>query len=375
MDIEEMKRSRVAAFDDVNWKKIIAVYDEDSNGLMDTSEFMFMVKDLMSLRDNSSNISLEDAVTTAREIASLFDFFGDFSGVDSKQLSKAANEGAFEAEQFTPAMFMSLCGDYNEDEDMPPAPTLKATASSSYDSTREEQHIRPIVAQALKNSLQRAQVRQDRASLEKPHSASSCEICFDDVPVNELWGGPSFKKDCGCNIHVCLSCLRDSARSQMLQGQRLTCPNMLSMNPPRRCTVALNEAFVALLFKSACPLCLNSTGPLVSCGCVLDLYHTFCVPCLKKHVSDSLASPACLPRCPRYAECRYDMEEPALRRVLTIKEHTAEGGAGEEGEAKSPDLEEALERWHSLRIMRLQTSWRSEQHQYTIHAHLLTIHI
>lgn len=348
---------KVKTSDDVDWKRVLSTYDDDSNGLMDSSEFVFLVKDLMALRDNSASIALEDAATTARRIASMHDFFVDGRDIGAEQLSKAASKGAFDSEQFLPSMFFTLYDDQIVDEEIP-IPLLKATASSSYDSTKEEQQTRPIVAQALKNSLQRSQVRQENPQrIEKVHSDSSCHICFDGFPLTELWGGPIFKKDCGCNIHICLSCLRNSARTQMLQGQRLTCPNMLSINPPRRCTVALNDAFVALLFKASCPLCLNSTAPLVSCGCLLDLFHTFCVPCLKAHISASLASSACLPRCPRYAECRYDMEEGAIRRVMAM-EHDELEAKSDGGNEFNSDLEEALDKWHSLRIMRLQSSWR-----------------
>jgi len=52
----------------IDWKTIFDKYDNDGNGHIDSTEFAFMVKDLLFVRDNKV-FTFEDSVTVARRIA------------------------------------------------------------------------------------------------------------------------------------------------------------------------------------------------------------------------------------------------------------------------------------------------------------------
>ena len=52
----------------IDWKTIFDKYDNDGNGHIDSTEFAFLVKDLLFVRDNKV-FTFEDSVTVARRIA------------------------------------------------------------------------------------------------------------------------------------------------------------------------------------------------------------------------------------------------------------------------------------------------------------------
>ena len=52
----------------IDWKTIFDKYDNDRNGHIDSTEFAFLVKDLLFVRDNKV-FTFEDSVTVARRIA------------------------------------------------------------------------------------------------------------------------------------------------------------------------------------------------------------------------------------------------------------------------------------------------------------------
>ena len=52
----------------IDWKSIFDKYDNDGNGHIDSTEFAFLVKDLLFVRDNKV-FTFEDSVTVARRIA------------------------------------------------------------------------------------------------------------------------------------------------------------------------------------------------------------------------------------------------------------------------------------------------------------------
>jgi hypothetical protein len=52
----------------IDWKTIFDKYDNDRNGHIDSTEFTFLVKDLLFVRDNKV-FTFEDSVSVARRIA------------------------------------------------------------------------------------------------------------------------------------------------------------------------------------------------------------------------------------------------------------------------------------------------------------------
>ena len=54
--------------EEIDWKTIFDKYDNDGNGYIDSTEFTFLVKDLLFVRDNKV-FSFEDSVSIARRIA------------------------------------------------------------------------------------------------------------------------------------------------------------------------------------------------------------------------------------------------------------------------------------------------------------------
>ena len=368
-----MKRERDATFNDVDWKHLFSKYDVDNNGLIDMAEFTFLIKDAMSLRDNNT-VSLEDATATTRVmLSSMPNQFID--GMTVKELQQCVESGLFDASQLDVSLLITLChGISHEDRSSMPLPLHKCTSSSA-----EELSTRPLVSSALKKSSFGAQystktqpAHSEEAQLDNIHE--KCIICFDMFPRTKLWGTGVFYKRCQCDIIVCLSCLRDSAIAQIADAQRPTCPHMLSVHPPMRCTVPLDPSLVAQLLKGKCSLCVissqgsselhrcgdpDTTGPesgeggetrrLVSSSCSLDAYHKFCVPCLSHYICKALTNcgtRGCLPKCPRSAECRSDLTEGAVRRVLSA--------AGKDAD----ECEEWLEKWHLLRLANAHAAWR-----------------
>ena len=337
-----MKRKR-SAFQDVNWGLLFSKYDEDSSGYIDPKEFTFLIRDLISARDLSREVSVEETLAVSKRVAAKFS--GSLTSITQRQLSEAAINGSFEEERFDPSLFQLLSGEGADHQN-------QSGRGSTDGGALEVQKLRQIVKVAMKRC-------KDRSS-QKPQSSNSsigseiessdygrCSICFESIPIPEMWGGrnATFVKNCACDITVCLSCLRAYARSQIVNKEKLTCPSMLSAN--RRCQMPIDQLLIAQLFKNICPLCENeetSDNPFTTTGCIQDIYHTFCVSCLRKSASEA-ETQSNPPRCPRYAECRHELEEAVMRKVF-------------QGVLTDDQIEAGLEGWHIRRISRLLTTWR-----------------
>ena len=175
----------------------------------------------------------------------------------------------------------------------------------------------------------------------------NCHVCFDDTEsCGMLWGSSqsTWSKRCMCDLHVCIPCLRDSAKTQIRQGQRPTCPNVLN---GRRCTIALDLSLLDDFFSSSCPLCdvsPNPTNPLITVGCALESHHRFCLSCVRQHTLNAIEHKQ-LPKCPRGIECRFQLDETAIRTVL--------------GESEA--MQEKLWQWHDLLVQSVMSPWHGNK--------------
>ena len=169
-----------------------------------------------------------------------------------------------------------------------------------------------------------------------------CGICTEQRPRKHFYGGRTgLPTACGCEMGICLSCVRESSRSRVREGRKPAC--LVCLQP-------LPAELVASLLKMECPLCGRQPGPtdagsweLRSMGCGHD--HRFCGECAGKHVLASLQ--ACrLPRCPRHAECVCVLEQPAIETALR-----GLGGASALDEAT---IQSKLLDWHDLRTSHIQ---------------------
>jgi hypothetical protein len=315
------------SYDNVNWRQLFLKYDEDMSGALDTNEFTFFIKDLMALRDNNDHVQLEDVVAVAKEILKHPSFSAEVESsangsgnlalgakISAKVLQEAANEGAFESEQLSPEYFMLLSGD---DDAVPP---LLQRVSS--DAVRNEQNLRPKVQEAIRRGKLKTQENKIINPLLTPGNPKGdqkkCVICYEDFDTNVMYGGGAIPKICACDVLLCLPCLAASARAQIVEGRRPTCPHMISTSPPRRCTVPIDQSLIAQLFKNVCPLCETSpsdNNPLLSVGCLHDVYHSFCCDCLFDNIHSNLKKGNSL-HCPRFAECRGELEESTIRKIF-----------------------------------------------------------
>ena len=175
----------------------------------------------------------------------------------------------------------------------------------------------------------------------------NCHICFEDSQsCGVLWGSSNstWPKRCMCDLQVCIPCLRDSAKTQIRECQRVTCPNVLN---GRRCTIALDLALLDDFFSSTCPLCdviPTSKNPLITVGCALDAHHRFCVSCVREHVLKAIEHKQ-LPKCPRSIECRFQLDEAAMRTVL----------------GESEMAQEKLWQWHDLLVQSVMSPWHGNK--------------
>ena len=147
-----------------------------------------------------------------------------------------------------------------------------------------------------------------------------------------------------CELQVCLPCLHDSAKTQIRENQRVTCPHVLN---GRRCTIALDAALLDDFFSSSCPLCdilPTPTNPLVTVGCALDAHHRFCLSCVRIHTLQAIEHKQ-LPKCPRSIECRFQLDEAGVRAVL--------------GESEA--AQEQLWEWHDLLVQSVMSPWHGNK--------------
>ena len=169
-----------------------------------------------------------------------------------------------------------------------------------------------------------------------------CGICTEQRPRKHFYGGRTgLPTACGCEMGICLSCVRESSRSRVREGRKPAC--LVCLQP-------LPAELVASLLKMECPLCGRQPGPtdagcgeLRSMGCGHD--HRFCGECAGKHVLASLQARR-LPRCPRHAECVCVLEQPAIETALR-----GLGGASALDEAT---IQSKLLDWHDLRTSHIQ---------------------
>lgn len=357
------------SFENVNWRQLFLKYDEDKNGEIDAKEFTFFVKDLMALRDNNDHVPLEDAVAASKAILrhSSFDTSesqSSTSKISSITLQQAANDGAFEDEQLLPEYFMLLSGD---DDAVPP---LLQRVSS--DSVRNEQSLRPKVQEAVRLGKLKSQENKANANGKQVMSSiehelfgntKACAICYDQFEIKIMYGGGFIPKTCACNILLCLTCLASSARTQMVENRRPTCPHMISTTPPRRCTVPIDQSLIAQLFKNICPLCEAApaeNNPLLPVGCLHDVYHTFCSKCLFDRIHTHLKEGKTL-QCPRYSECHGELEEAAIRNIfsnITPPPTPTKGTSLFTPPVDKYDVDDFLERWFEQRLRRIRLDYR-----------------
>ena len=385
--MEESKKRKIpdVSFDNVNWRQLFLKYDEDKNGSINIKEFTFFVRDLLSLRDNNDHVSLEDALVVSKTILNHPFFEGDGQVheimISLDKLKESAKEGAFDKEQMLPEYFMVLSGD---DSDVPP---LMVRVSSN--SVKHEQRLRNIVQSALRGGKLKSLENVNTPSMGNGGDSADnhqCAVCFECFDKSIMYGGCNIPKVCSCDILLCLPCLTASARSQIVEGRRPTCPHMLSSNPPRRCTVPIDQFLLAQLFKNMCPLCettSSDSNPLLSVGCLQDVYHSFCSKCLFDNIQSCLKKNVAL-QCPRYAECRGVLEESTLRAICAAKDRvdklkvtpsssneklphfkSAVAANGKSFELKKhissrnngSDVETIIEEWYNQRLNRLRQSY------------------
>ena len=321
--LSKKRKMSEISYNNVNWRQLFLKYDEDQSGEIDTKEFTFLVKDLLALRDSNEHVSLEEAISTAKSIAEHSSFTQqglELEAISLSALQHVAENGAFDGEHFMPEDFMILSGDMDTDA----IPLMRRESSETL---MQEQKLRPIVRLALQHCKLKTQEKllQDKSAqlsamtASSPHEEQECAICYDRFAVGEMYGGSKIPKTCACDIFLCLSCLTASSRSQILEKQRPTCPHMMSSLPPRRCQVPIDQSLIAQLFKNVCPLCdtaSSSVVPLLSVGCAHDIYHSFCAKCLFDNVHAKLSTRDVV-QCPRNAECRGELDESAIRNILS----------------------------------------------------------
>jgi hypothetical protein len=367
-------------------------------------QFTFLVKDLLSIR-NQSEVSLEEAVRCAKEVLARPHWS---CGVDKAltltvgAVVDAIKAGVFEEDGINASYFVDMTipvlefNDSFEDNDeeqfdcMPPPPLLQRNSSAQ---VLEEQQWRTTVGIAS-NSIQEKEIRKlvcsitqesqdDRPPLlgqrgggsrensvatavsEPPHGV--CSVCFDEVPTAEMWGSGCMPKQCDCSLMVCLACLTMSSRADIQNGIKPICPQMLSLSPPRRCAVPLDPSLLAQLLKDQCPLCdvtVHATSlpvpcgevqddemtPLMDVGCALETFHKFCTTCLRLHVTEALNQSHTMPRCLRSAECKFTLDETAIRAILLTNKTLSE-----------QDVDDMVERWQEIRLETLEGTWRGNK--------------
>jgi len=396
------------ALTEVDWGTLFCLYDTSRNGNMSATEFTFLVKDLMHLRDDSIS-SIEDAIALAKQIAADPAWGGRTKLITADKLENVAKLGVFNRYGFTAKYFKILC----RMEGVEPSPMKK-----SQKPILDEQSSRSVVQAAMNRVSATALSRQTSSNSREPEyegynpdsplfvglgsggsmsftpedsllelssssnsnpninmnrkvdtsvpvsvpvSASAvCGLCFEDFPVPELWGGGVMLKKCACDVHVCVDCLRNHASVQIRDRQRPCC-----VQPSRQCGVPLDQSLVGQLYENRCPLCDiegSPDAPLMDVGCALDSFHTFCRACLRARVTLALRQQT-LPCCPRSAECKFDLDEDALRKIFGVDAATDESPVpGEQAgllvQDAQLDVDQVIEMWFRCRMQTVQSSFR-----------------
>ena len=314
-------------------------------------------------------------------------------------------EERFETDHFvvlceTDSVFIDEISDNDSDLDESPPPLLSRASSQS---VKEEQSRRSLALSAATSSLEKSSQRARTTSSESDdksaipeltrppsqkrpplptsaiHSSRNsaslvedvCTICFDSLPSAELWGGGELQKSCRCDIKVCLGCLSSSAKSDIARGVKPVCPFMVSSN--QRCKVPLDPTLLGQMLRNQCATCPDlgdvamDKKNLLSVGCALEAFHKFCATCLRNDVIESICKRRMLPKCLRYAECKYDYDEDSLREVLTA----AKGLDHSDGELNLGDdeIDDIMEQWQRLRLDSLQSSWKGNKKCLEIDCH------
>ena len=185
-------------------------------------------------------------------------------------------------------------------------------------------------------------------------SAAPCIICGD--PCTNPIEANAVANRCVCDSQVCMACLRRWACVQIREGERVTCPGFRAgsrVGVQQRCATPVSSSLLDVLFAASCPLCppdeddmpshsQQQENPLVSCGCALESHHLFCTPCLSQSVAGSIQAKR-LPRCPRAPECRYQLDEVAVRAAI---------GDGNES---------LVHEWHDLLVQSVQQHWEGNK--------------
>jgi len=99
---------------DIDWKAIFDKYDHDGNGHIDSTEFTFLVKDLLYVRDRQV-FSFEDSISVAKKIAQ-HSAWATNDGISAlitlDKFILGCTNGFLQAEyQITPEHFQALMGD------------------------------------------------------------------------------------------------------------------------------------------------------------------------------------------------------------------------------------------------------------------------
>ena len=340
--------------------------DDFNKSVFPVDQFTFLVKDLLCMRDNT-DISLEEAIRIAKLalVRPHWNSGSDGGSTSTRTMNvgeviAAIQAGLFEEDNIDASCFMDMsvpmlvftdsfeddhAEEEGEEELLPPPPTLQRVSSAA--AVGQQQQWRASVGiatasqqerEALKHARSASSERQDcrppplapslistnssqSNSARTPSTDSSmtlavCNICFDEVPAQDVWGGRggvlTLPKSCDCDTQVCLPCLAMSARADIQNGAKPTCPHMTSFSPPRRCTSTIDPSLLGQLLKNQCSFCdvvvpdsSSSTEQqqqqpqLMNVGCALDTFHKFCAGCLRRHVVEALTQSRTLPRCLR----------------------------------------------------------------------------
>jgi hypothetical protein len=363
-------------------RKLFTKYNLARSGGINFYEFTFLVRDLMFLR-NDVEPSLDEAHDCSKRIASELYPEGAVI-VKFEDFVKISGCKSFQDEKFTSVLedLIALVDSTDQNRDANGAPVddvdtspPKLARCTSAEITRNQLEVRELTCLAVRNDRERVAAQIDRESsneflIEPVESIgdsstpmASCSLCFEQLPKVELWGGGSLRKDCPCDIYVCLSCLGSSAHYQIKDGQQATCPHMVSYNPPRRCTVPIDRTLLSIMFRDKCCLC-NATTELFSVPCCLEIYHIFCAACLYDHLEKCVLDYKRLPACPRAAECRFELGVESVGEIIqrgrgriTQKRKSRLSAPLDATGFPMISSDDLLTAWHQLRITSAQQAW------------------
>lgn len=161
----------------------------------------------------------------------------------------------------------------------------------------------------------------------------ACPVCYDERASKMIY-------QCKNGFTICYQCLRASMCVDIQRDVAPQCKCGKCGDLPKL------ELPFSKLVNTLCPLCYKEDpeyrqDPTVKVGCALN--HSFCPSCIRFDLLAALKKGKTMPKCPRYRECKYTLEQETMKRVL---EETKSASVGQEEQT----TEGYMRQWLDLRV-------------------------